>query len=80
MINAIVIVPVLVLLLVNIQYILLNAETYKYFLSENRVYEQLPALIAEQSASLEHFLAKPCLDAPLVCAEAQRLLSNCKHA
>lgn len=63
-----VIATVLFLLLVNIQHTLLNAETYKRFLSENRVYEQLPALIAEQSASLEHFLAEPCSDAPLVCA------------
>jgi hypothetical protein len=55
-------------LLVNIQHTLLNAETYKRFLSENRVYEQLPALIAEQPASLERFLAEPCADAPLVCA------------
>jgi hypothetical protein len=59
---------VLILMFVNMQHTLLNPETHKRFLSENRVYEQLPALIAEQSASLERFLAEPCTDAPLVCA------------
>src|SRR3989304_2322546 len=59
---------VIVLLLVNLEHTLLNAQTYKRLLVENKVYEQLPALMAEQSSSLERFLADPCADNPLVCA------------
>src|SRR3990172_1089869 len=50
---------VIVLLLVNLEHTLLNAQTYKRLLVENKVYEQLPALMAEQSSSLERFLADP---------------------
>jgi len=59
---------VIVLLLVNLEHTLLNAQTYKRLLVKNKVYEQLPALMAEQSSSLERFLADPCADNPLVCA------------
>ena len=63
-----VIATVLVLLLLNSEYTLLDAETYKRALVDNKAYERLPALIAEGSSSLERFLAEPCTDNLLICA------------
>jgi hypothetical protein len=63
-----VIVTVLVVLLFSSKLTLLNAETYKRALIENRAYEQWPALLAEGSSSFQRFLAKPCADDPLICA------------
>lgn len=63
-----VIATVPVLLLLNSKQTLLNAEAYKRALIDNKAYEQLPALMAEQSSSLERFLEKPCTDNLLVCA------------
>src|SRR5688500_2376818 len=59
---------VLVLVLVDIQFILLNAETYKHALLEHNVYEQLPALMAEDSSAIRRFLGDSCTETPLVCA------------
>jgi len=55
-----VIVTVLVLCLVNVDYTLLNAETYKRVLMQQAIYEQAPALIADQLGTLEAFIANPC--------------------
>jgi hypothetical protein len=63
-----VIATVPVLLLSNSKQTLLNAEAYKRALIDNKAYEQLPALMAEGSSSLERFLEKPCTDNLLVCA------------
>ena len=63
-----VIATVLVLVLLNSKHTVLNAETYKRMLTNNRAYEQLPALMAETSSSLERFLEEPCTDNLLVCA------------
>lgn len=57
----------LVLLLLGIQHVLLNSSTYKRALSENRVYERLPALVGEQMDLLDEFLADPCAGNPLAC-------------
>ena len=62
-----VIVTVLVLCLVNVDYTLLNAETYKRVLMQQAIYEQAPALIADQLGTLEAFIANPCKDNPLAC-------------
>ncbi|MGZ9166011.1 MAG: hypothetical protein ACXW4U_12635 [Anaerolineales bacterium] len=58
---------VLILLLVNLRSTLLSAETYKRALIEARAYQQLPALLAEGSSSLQGFLATACTDQALVC-------------
>lgn len=53
----------LALPLLNLQHTLLDAETYKRALAEDHVYEQLPALVAEQPSALKSLLgARPGLD------------------
>jgi hypothetical protein len=59
---------ILILPLFNIEHILLNAGTYKRALAENGVYEQLPALAAEEIETVKTFLTNPCAKNPLGCA------------
>ena len=59
---------ILVFLLLGVKHVLLNSETYKRALVENGVYEQLPALIAEQFSLVEDFIADPCKANPLGCS------------
>lgn len=59
---------VLVLLLVDIQYVLLNTDTYKRAFLAHNVYEQLPALIAKDSSAIKRFLGDSCTETPLACA------------
>ncbi len=63
-----VIVTVLVLLLLNIERTMFDAETYKRALAENKIYQQLPALAADEMAKMKSFLANPCAASPLGCA------------
>ncbi len=77
-----VITAVLVLLLLNFEHTLLNAETYKRALLANKLYEQAPALVGVQFSTLKDFLANPCAENPLGCAiegaspELQACLTN----
>ncbi|MBI5823158.1 MAG: hypothetical protein HZB18_03965 [Chloroflexi bacterium] len=59
---------ILVFLLLGVKHVLLNSETYKRALVENGVYEQLPALVAEQFSLVEEFIADPCKANPLGCS------------
>jgi hypothetical protein len=70
---------VLVLVLVDIQFVFLNAETYKHALLEHNVYEQLPALMAEDSSAIKRFLGDSCKETPLVCAmkDSSSALRSC---
>jgi len=62
-----VIATILVLLLTSVDHTLLNAAIYKRAFSENRVYEQLPALVLEQLPTIKSWLADPCADQLLSC-------------
>lgn len=59
---------ILVLLVLNIDRTLLQSTTYKRALAENKVYEQLPILVAEEFSTFKTFLADPCAANPLACA------------
>ncbi|HJR81862.1 MAG TPA: hypothetical protein VJ821_17450 [Anaerolineales bacterium] len=58
---------VLALLLVSVQQIVFNPETYKRIFAEQNLYERLPALIAENSSWIKNDLGDPCADETAVC-------------
>src|SRR6266542_3641959 len=60
-----VIAAVLAVLLLNFKHTLLNAQTYKRALIENNVYEQLPALAAEELSATK--ILSPCPNNPQSC-------------
>lgn len=62
-----VITTIVIFLLLNIDYRLLDADVYKRALIANNFYEQLPALAAEQLSVVKTFLADPCAANPLGC-------------
>ena len=63
-----IITSILVLLLISFDHTLLQSVTYKRALAENKAYEQVPVLVAEQFAAVKDFLADPCGSNPLGCA------------
>ena len=63
-----VITTILVLLLLNFEHTLFNAETYKRALIENKVYQGVPALVAEEVTVMKDFIANRCINNPLGCA------------
>ncbi|MCI0549621.1 MAG: hypothetical protein L0287_01565 [Anaerolineae bacterium] len=57
-----IITTVIVLLLLSFNRILLDPQTYKQALAENKVYEQLPAITAEEFSLVKSLLIKPCAE------------------
>ena len=63
-----VIATMLVVLLSSLDHTLFKAGAYKRALLENKVYEQLPALVSEQFPTAQSLCADPCAENSLVCA------------
>lgn len=59
---------ILALLFSSLDHTLLQAGTYEHVLTELKVYEQLPELVAEQLPTIKNRLGNPCIEYPLACA------------
>ncbi|HXD10176.1 MAG TPA: hypothetical protein VN653_08950, partial [Anaerolineales bacterium] len=59
---------ILALLFSSLDHTLFQAGTYERILLEQKVYEQLPVLVADQLPTIEGRLANPCIEYPLACA------------
>lgn len=56
---------IFVLLFLSLNDILLDPQTYKQAFTENKVYEQLPAVTAKEYVLIKSHLAEPCAETPI---------------
>src|SRR5688572_18763493 len=61
-----IITTIFVLLLLSLNRILLNPQTYKQAFAENKVYKQLPVVIAEEFSLVKSLLIDPCEERTIV--------------
>ena len=72
---AFVLTATIALLFVNLDQALLNAATYKNVLNQQRVYDRMPGVLAEQI--IMTLKADPCATNPLKCGNASTEFKDC---